>query len=332
MSTRIEKYLRELKAIFSGAKDKHEANFRSSEILAEMSGDPEFFSEVLRKHLQTLDSLNTLHYPVVAMDIALNEYFGLVANCWIPLPDKATNLSTKAIHHHGDMLLSTVTAFGSGYEHWTFETPSVVDAATETYKLKVIEQAPHPIHHIAFVDSYIAHLPLYPSDLTITYALWSSRFPTTWKDKLKRMPIIQENGPRLRNLALKAGLAKSLEIKVVEYFDFYPTCDGFRGIKERKEFERTTNEDYLASLFHIIQQTGNADLSPVISQKLESNEKIDNSELVENYLLDLKHDQPINGRLSPEHYGMDKANFTKEQILQALAAQDGLKSIHSAIN
>ncbi len=319
---KTEKYLREMKAIFAGAKDKHEANYQSTQLMAEMSGDAEFFSEILRKHLEKDGNLNTLHYPVVGIDIELNEYFGLVANCWIPLPDKRTNMSTKAIHHHGDMLLTTATAFGTGYEHWTFETPTVVDAEREIYELKVLEQSAHPLHHVAFVDAYIAHLPLYPPDMTVTYALWSSRFPTTWKDKLKRQPILQKNSKRLRDLAAKIGLAKQLELKVVEYFDFYPSSEGFRGIKTREEFERTNNEDYLASLFQIIQETGNERLAPVIKQKLDSGEKIVNRGLIENYLKDLESGKRIEGRISAAHYDVPQANFTTEEILQAIEAQN----------
>lgn len=320
MENALDRHLSSLRRIFKETRDKHDANARSSEVLAAMSDDPTVFTEVLRGHLRKPGSLNTLHYPVVGIDIELNEDFGIVANCWIPLPDKATDVSTKAIHHHGDMLLSTVTAFGTGYEHWTFETPTVVDAEKETYELKVLECAPHPKHHIAFVDAYIAHLPLYPPDLTITYALWSSRFPTSWKDRVKRMPLFQQHSSRLRDLAVKAGLAKKLELKVVEYFDFYPTCNGFRGIKERKEFERTTNDDYLASLFHIVQETGNEGLGGAIRGKLSS-EAVTNPELVEGYLNKLDRGETIFGRLSPSHFGVEGANFTKEQILEAIAVQ-----------
>jgi hypothetical protein len=317
--SRRRKYIDELKNIFRTCSDKREANRKSSHVLADMSGDIAFFSEVLREHIVKEGSLNTLHYPVVGIDIELNEYFGLVANCWIPLPDRRTDVSTKSIHHHGDMLLSTVTAFGTGYEHWTFKTPSIVDKEKELYELKLLERAAHPLHHIAFVDSHIAHLPLYPPDLTITYALWSSRFPTTWKDKLKRIPFLQRNSSRLREMATKAGLAKQLELKVVEYFDFYPTKDGFRGIKERKEFERTNNEDYVASLFHIIQQTQNESLAPIVRTKLDSGETILNRTLVEQYLADLTSGRAIEGRLSPEHFGIDYANFSKQDILTALS-------------
>ena len=136
-------------------------------------------------------------------------------------------MSTKAIHHHGDMLLTTATAFGTGYEHWTFETPTVVDAEREIYELKVLEQAPHPLHHVAFVDAYIAHLPLYPPDLTITYALWSSQFPTTWKDKLKRQPLF---AAKQQTVARSGGENRSDEttrIKSRRIFRLFPESARF---------------------------------------------------------------------------------------------------------
>jgi len=92
--TKTEKYLKELRSIFSSAPHKHEANFRSDQLLKEMSGDAGFFAEALQDHLEKKGSLNTLHYPVVGLDIELNEDFGLVANCWIPLPDRSPNVST----------------------------------------------------------------------------------------------------------------------------------------------------------------------------------------------------------------------------------------------
>lgn len=330
--TKTEKYLKELRSIFSSAPNKHEANYRSDQLLKEMSGDAAFFTEALQNHLKKKGSLNTLHYPVVGLDIELNEDFGLVANCWIPLPDRSADVSTKAIHHHGDMLLTTVTAFGPGYEHWTFDTPAVVDVDKEIYELKVLDQSAHPLHHVAFVDAYTAHLPLYPPDLTVTYALWSSRFPTTWKDKLKRVPMLQKNSKRLRDVAVKFGLASQLELKVVEYFDFYPTCDGFRGIREREEFARSTNEDYLASLFYVIQGTGNEQLGGVIRTKLDSSEDIADRGLVEKYLNDLDSGRPIEGRLSPGHYDVPKANFTKDDIKQAITAQEQSSRVAAAVS
>jgi hypothetical protein len=315
------KYIKELSALFAGTKDKREANYRSVQLLTDMSGDEKFLTDILEMHLRKKGSLNTLHYPTVGIDIELNEYYGLVANCWIPLPDRSTNISTKAIHHHGDMLLSTATAFGTGYEHWMFETPAVVDAEKEIYDLKLIERAPHPVNHVAFVDAYVAHLPLYPPDLTITFALWSSQYAPTWKDKIKRVPFLQNHSERLREIGRKFGLVNSLDLKVVEYFDFFPDCDGFHGIRERREFPRTNNEDYLASLFYVIQGTGNDALASVVREKLASGERIANRALVEKYAEDLENGVAIQGRVSDAHYGVPTANFTSEAILDALNAQ-----------
>jgi hypothetical protein len=317
----MQSYLNALTEIFAKAPDKHEANYQSRCVLEEMSGDPAFFTAVLRKHLTTPGVLNTKHYPVVSIDIELNPYYGLVANCWIPLPNRATDISTKAIHHHGDMLLSTVTAFGPGYEHWTFTRPAEVDPASELYSMNIIERTPHPRYHLAFVDSYIAHLPFYPPALTITYALWSSRFPTTWRDRVKRIPLLQRNSSTLRDLAARVGISRHLDLKVVEYFDFFPTADGFCGIKERKEFERGPNTDYLPSLFHVIQETGNDHLWPLVQQQLDSGGPLENPGLLKQLLLDLRQGRSIDGRLSPTHYGIERANFTKQNAEQALAAQ-----------
>src|SRR6478672_1667169 len=100
----MKPYLDSLKQIFASAPNKHEANYRSRAVLEEMSNDPRFFTSALEKHLQTPGSLNAKHYPVVGTDIELNHLVGLVADCWIPLPYRATDVSTNAIHHRGDML------------------------------------------------------------------------------------------------------------------------------------------------------------------------------------------------------------------------------------
>lgn len=318
------KYINQLTNIFKTAPNKHEANYRSNEIMVEMSADKVFFSEVLQRHLNTPQSLNKTHYPVVGLNIDSNPYFTLLANCWIPLPNYSTDISTKSIHHHGDMLLTSVTAFGTGYEHWTFDTPKLADSANEIYSLKLLEKSLHSLHNVSFVDAYIAHLPLYPPDMTITYALWSSRFPTSWKDYVKRISFFQDNSQKLRFLIAKFGLAKKLELKMVDYFDFYPTCDGFRGIQERKEFDHGPNEDYLASLFNIIQETNNDNLAPLIENKLNSGEKISDINYVKKLLHDLKSGNRIKGRLSKTHYNIPKANFSKDEIVKALAAQKNI--------
>ena len=253
-----------LKLAFEATADKHEAHRAAAPILEEMAGDSSVFGALLENYLAQPDVLNTLHYPVVGINVELNAHFGLVANCWMPLPDGRRDLSTKAIHHHGNMLLTTVTSFGPGYEHWTFAKPVLVDEERELFTMELIEHGQHGLHHRAFVDAYVAHVPLFPAELSVTMALWSNQFPTTWKDRVKRLSLLRGREAQLRRMVARLGLAQALDLKVVEYFDFSPTECGFLGIRERREFEHGPNADFLRSLFHIVQRTGNDRLVPVL--------------------------------------------------------------------
>lgn len=179
MARELDSSVAALRGIFGETRDKHAAHERSRAILQDMAGTPAVFTTIVQRHLARPDAFAARHYPVVSLHIDSNPHFELVANCWIPLPDGGTNLSTKAIHHHGDMLLTTVTAFGPGYEHWCFTTPEAVDPQSELFAMRLLERAPHPCGHAAFVDANIGHVPFYPSSLSITFALWSTSRPTT---------------------------------------------------------------------------------------------------------------------------------------------------------
>jgi hypothetical protein len=319
----MKNYLNALGKIFREAPNKNVANALSVSILEDISGDANFLTEVFRQHIRNTNSLNTKHFFTVGIDIELNPYFGLVANCWIPLANRAANISTTAIHHHGEMLLTTVTAFGEGYEHFLFTEPKIADEKAEKFTMDLADRSFHPLHHTMFVDAFTPHLPLFPADTSITFALWSDRKQTGWKDKIKRLPIVQNNKSRLREIAVKAGLAKQLEIKIGTYFDYYPTKDGFCGILERKQPERGPNEDYLYSLFHLIQRTGNESLAVEFESKLNSREKIDNPQIVKKLVENLKKGIEINGRISPSLINNERLNFTREDILHSLAVQNG---------
>ena len=317
----ISEALAQLRQIFENSASKHEAHETSRPVVAGLASDPAFLTAVLARHLRAPDALDRLHYPVVAFGIDSNPHFDLVANAWIPLPDGRTDVTTKAIHHHGELLLTTATMFGPGYEHWMLAAPELVDGDRRLYRLDLLEHGIHSLHEVAFVDSGVAHVPLYPESLTITLCLWSSRQATTWRDTLKRMPALQRRSASLRRLVTRAGLDKQLQVKNVEYFDFYPAEGGFIGIQEREEFPRGPTADYLYSLFHIVQRTGNAQLAPVIERRLAGGDLVAEPALVRELLGELERGEPIPGRLSTGHYNVTKANFTRADIEQALAGQ-----------
>lgn len=318
MIHRVGEAVGDLLAVFRSAKSKHEAHRAAAPLMEQLTREPAFLSAIIESYLLRKGTLDRKNYPVVGMEIAENPWFGLVANCWIPLPDRATSISTKCIHHHGNMLLTTATLFGPGYEHWMFSRPVPHAGGNGVHTMELLERAPHPQHHVSFVDAWVAHTPFYPQDLSITLALWSNRFDTTWRDHLKRMPGVRANAAALRDLAVRAGLRGALDLKVVESYDFHPAEAGFAVMPERKEFELGPNEDHLHSVFHVLQRTGNEHLGRVVRRQLDAGAIGAARSVVEMLLGELERGRPIEGRLSSGHHGIPYANFTRDDVLRSL--------------
>lgn len=316
----IQDAVDQLVTVFKSTPDKREAMRKASPLLEQISREPQFLTELLKRYIQTPGSLDRGNYPAVGIEVALTPWFGLTANCWIPHPERVTNLSTKAIHHHGPLLLNTVTIFGPGYEHWMFTTPEATDENGQLYRMELIEAAPHPKHHVAFVDANIPHTPFFPPELSVTLALFSNSRPAGMIDRIKRLPGVRGNEARLRGAAVKLGLLKALDLKVPDFYDFYPTENGFQVMASRDEFARGPNADHVASVFHTIQATGNDALAPVLREQLDKGTIGAGRATVERLLPDLEKGRLIEGRLSEFHYATPHANFTCQDIERALLA------------
>jgi hypothetical protein len=311
-----DQYIAALHRELRSSSDKQAAHLRCHPILLDMSGDSALFRAILERHVLKPDSLNATHYPVVAFDLdEIDGYDGLAANCWLPLPGRETHVSIKSIHHHASWMLTTVTMFGPGYDHWTFTRPEPLDHEQQLYAMDVRERSPHPVHHVAVVDAYEPHVPFYPPSLTVTLSFWTNQSPTEWKGQ-SQMPA--DDARQEIQSAAPGENARSED--VVEHVEFYPVAEGFRGLKERIDFELGPNEDYLYSLFHVIQQTGNEELAPLIEYRLNGNDAIENPALVRSLIKDLRSGLPIEARLSSGHYGLPGVNYTVQELEQAIAA------------
>ncbi len=91
-------------------------------------------------------------------------------------------------------------------------------------------------------------------------------------------------------------------------------------MRDREEFGRGPNEDYLYSLFHVLQQTANEGLASTVQRRLDSGGAAGNPRLIGALLADLRAGRSIDGRLSEGHHGIPHANFSAEAIERALAA------------
>jgi hypothetical protein len=322
MST--QRYVSHLIKVFKQAPDKHGAHRRSAAILQDMTGDPGFVTAALTAYLRKPGVLAAKNYPVVGVEVALNEWFNLVIHGWIPRPDHSPRMSSKALHHHGELLLTTATISGPGYEHWLFTRPRPLDPARGLFHIEVATREWHPAHHMAFVDAHIPHMPWYPPDTTMTLCLWSDQRPTTWRDRVKRIPVLKKNEYLLRAIARRLGVTElfvnALGLKLLEALDFYPDDDGFHVLAERQEFAHGPNEDHLHSLFCILQHTHNEQLGAVVEERLAV-EPLENRATITRLLDALRRGEKIEGRLSACHLEHPHAMFPQEDVERALAAQ-----------
>jgi len=102
---------------------------------------------------------------------------------------------------------------------------------------------------------------------------------------------------------------------------------------QRQEFERGPSSDYLQSLFHILQQTGNEDLLAAVEKRIDQDTTPQNAETARSLMKAMETGQPIEGCLSDCHYGIPHANFTRGDVLAALDdakrdMTDGSQLIH----
>jgi hypothetical protein len=327
-NTALFAYTKELVRIFRQARGKHEAHHRSRQVLLDMAGDSGCLRAALAAEIQRPGGLNTRHFPAVAVPIEYNVYFNLVMNCFLPLPNGATDVTTNSIHHHGHLLLTTVTTFGPGYEHWRFTTPRTIDRERDLFSIEVIDREMHAPGHAAFVDSFMPHAVIFPPSLTVTFALWSSKNEVTWRDHLKRVRGLEARRESLRKIVRRLGLSAVLGVNDDGYLDFYPVQNGFKGMPKRIQFGRGPNEDFLHTLFHILQQTKNEDIAP--DEHLLSLMPVDNPFLVKELVREMKRGAPIRCRFSEGVHWLEHMNFSVQAIEQALeVVQRGRSSFDS---
>ena len=324
MTNTIDTYKHRFDKVFNSENDRVKAHEICAKILEDISQDAALLKIVLMNNLSNKDFLCQTHYPVPAFPMfnVVDKYL-VVANIWLPLASKSTDYTTKSIHHHGPMLLTTVTSFGPGYYHYLFNKPDRISPDTEQFDLKLQAEGHHPLSDVLFCDQYLAHVPMFPEKLSITYALWSNSKPTRFLSRIKKIPIIQKRADTLRTVMKSVGMGKALDLKLEDYLDFYPSPNGFMGVKKRVEVEykRGPIGDRVQSIIHLLQETGNEDLIDLCQDDLESNKSMEPNEKLEclKLISAARKGEEIAPKLTEKlHFGFEKMNFTHEQIKASL--------------
>src|ERR1051326_5554696 len=132
------RYIKEVVAVFKKNKDRYKAHELIRPIMSQMATDENFLYDVIRTNLSNPGYLlKKRHYSTLAMEIFQNSDLHFVMNIYPSLPDKKTDISFQNIHHHGNLLLTTVCAFGPGYSAFIFDKDFSIDLSTKEVKMKI---------------------------------------------------------------------------------------------------------------------------------------------------------------------------------------------------
>ena len=253
-------YLQQLKQIFA-QPDLRQAHKEAVPILEQAVRDKEFFSAVIRQNFSDPDFLDRVrNYPTLSIPIEENESFTLRANCFLPLPDGNTDVTFQSIHHHGSLLLTTISAFGSGYDSILFEPGYTVDQTTGLTNMKGVRYYHNELHNYEFVDKFTPHVVFYPTNTSITFALWSHEKHQAL-DKVKKLGVLQKVKKPLKQIIKMAGLNAAVGINEISFNDFYPEDGKIIGMRDRIDYPHGTNDNWLQNVFSIAQQYGFDDMA-----------------------------------------------------------------------
>jgi hypothetical protein len=314
----LQRHISALDSVFRHAASRHAAHEQSRPLLLDMAASDRLLTAVLAKHIATPQNLNVKNFPSLGFDVALSPHYHLVLNTFFPHPSKATDITCNAVHHHGELLLTTATTFGPGYEHWRFTSPTAFDPANDLFQFGLIDRRVYARGDAAFVDALMPHAVMFPGAITATYALWSNRHGVTWRDHAKTLARKAGIDKRIRSLAVRAGLKRRLGIRLAEYYDYHPAERAFCGMPERQQFARGPNADYLQSLFAILQATKNEALSRDIERQLETG-KVEEVGVVRTLMAKLRKGDRIEPKFSdPAHRDVAHMNFKAAAITRTL--------------
>ncbi len=305
-------YIAELRSLFS-RPDLYEAHDECVPLMDAMARDGTFFSGVIRQCLSDPDYLDRIrHYPTLAFPIEENEDFTLVANVFLPLPDGDRDLSFQSIHHHGQLLLTTISAFGAGYESAIFKPGYSIDTETGLTDMEMDRFYQNELYNVAFVDKLTPHVVFYPEAASITFALWS-REKHEALDKMKKMKVLQSVKGPLKRIIKMAGLNAAVGLNQDAYNDFYPKEGKIWGLKDRLGYVDGTNRNWLQNVFSVVQQYGFDDMD--FLRWLKADCETRGQSAPGPWIDQLLAEETIDLEFEPSHLNVDKVNLSKREIL-----------------
>lgn len=312
---KLDQHLSAISEVFKSEKNRYEAHRKASPILQEMGADKEVLFDVFRKNLSNDSFVNRVrHYPTLAFEIYQDNNVGISGNCFMPLPDRSGDLSFQSIHHHGKLLLTTVAAFGPGYESILFKKGFKIDKETLTAQMEIEKRYQFSAGNIEFVDADQPHIVFFPGDASITYAMWAYATQNDVIKKFKNNAIIKKFKEPIRKGLKTVGLLQKVGVNAIEYLDFYPEGGQIRVLKSRIGFNEGTNENFLTNVFYVLQKAGFKDNGFLVELKKKYFKHVCLHQLIDK----LVSDEIIKDEFYDFHMNVKYVNLSKADIMNTV--------------
>lgn len=310
MNKGLDHYITALTAIFKKNQPRI-AHALSKDLFLEMAKNKTILLEIIDRNIKSNGFfLKERINPVIAMTIADNPYITLVAHFWMPLPDRATNITHQSIHHHGRLLLTSVAPYGPGYESIIFKQGFSIDPQTEFTSIEIDKEYKNPLYNIEYIETQTPHVVFYPKELSVTYALWTYDQRSAL-DKIRKNPFLQKNKKRiLQFLNYMKGIRP--KINTIEYFDFFPSNLNIIAMKDRVMYPVGSNENFIHNVFYIIQHVGYSDFESLKKTVSVYPEKIKQQGL--SLISKIESGEQIRDIFDPVHLNIEKINFSREEL------------------
>lgn len=317
MSKRLQQFNKRLSETFS-QPDRIKAHEQAGVILQEMAADSGVLHDIICQGVEAPDFFKLKRInPVIAFKVGEDRAYHLIAHLWLPLDNGASDLTHQSVHHHGSLLLSSVSAWGPGYESVLFKPGFRVvsdqgeDAGLTEMQIDKIYK--NPKGHLEFLGPRTPHVVFFPSSFTVTYALWSDERErsSSW---LKRLPGVQKYKKFIKSHLQRAGLASQLGLNVVENLDFFPSNGRLIRMKERVNYPAGSSENFYQNLFHSLQEM-NFDRVDVIARRMASHPDAESTPAYPWFRCWERGDE-IPRKMEEIHLGISKIQFTKRELIE----------------
>lgn len=310
MNKGLDQYITSLTNIFKKNQPRI-AHKLSQSLLLEMAQDKNILLEIIDRNIKSNDFfLKKRINPVIALSIVDNPFITLVAHFWMPLPDRATNITHQSIHHHGRLLLTSVAPYGPGYESIIFKQGFTIDPSTEFTSIEIEKEYNNPLYNIEYIETKTPHVVFYPKDLSVTYALWTYDERSTL-DKIRKNPFLQKNKKLILQF-LNYIKGVSPKINKIEYFDFFPSNANILAMKDRVMYPVGSNENFVHNVFYILQQVGYRDFEGLKKTLTAYPEKIKQQGFT--LISKIESKEQIQDIFDPIHLNIEKINFSRESL------------------